>query len=610
MLTRTFLLTWYTAMMTRIDRASLEIQKGFHTSNFKSDHSPVTDVDLISHKILTEDWTQTAIISEESSKRLNEEILTWVDPLDATQEYTEGLRQYVSVMACLTQNGQPEAGIIHFPFLNETWAVIGDEWLERPAMSFQPPETVLVSRSHAGEVMKKIKGFPVITAGGSGYKGAEVLKGNALAYVHVTPIKTWDICAVDAVVRAANGTMVEWTTGLPFNYTKIKHTNGLFLSTTFSRTWFRLTETVRAPWAQFMIVMVAWVGIYLYPDETLVAPPKRKKQVISFVKCAFILLTTYIVWGICQERIMSVEYDGQKFTSPAVLVFVNRLVASSVAGHFVRKQTTPLFKLSIPSAANVISSLCQYAAASYTVYPIVIIFKSLKILPVLLVGRCVFNKRYNYKAYLIAVGIAIGVSLCLFSQYKTMANIEASGFGFILLIGYVFANAFTSQWQSYLFKEYKTPPLEMMYGENTCSVIFTGVLVFISGQFDASINFAMEHPVFLVHVAGLCIPAVIGQWFIYKTIEMHGAAAFSMIMTSRQAFSLVVSCLIFGHRFDVVAILGFGIVLGMLFLKSRISIEYKSKYVELPQKDPETGIDAEAYDYELDDYELESDHKD
>jgi inositol monophosphatase 3 len=32
-----------------------------------------------------------------------------------------------------------------------------------------------------------------------------VLKGEANAYVHVTKIKSWDVCAADAVVHAAGG---------------------------------------------------------------------------------------------------------------------------------------------------------------------------------------------------------------------------------------------------------------------------------------------------------------------------------------------------------------------------------------------------------------------
>jgi adenosine 3'-phospho 5'-phosphosulfate transporter B2 len=150
----------------------------------------------------------------------------------------------------------------------------------------------------------------------------------------------------------------------------------------------------------------------------------------------------------------------------------------------------------------------------------------------------------------------------------------------------------------------------MMYGVNTCSVIFTGILIFMTGQLDATINFAIQHPIFLVHLAGLCLPAVIGQWFIFRTIEHHGAAAFAMVMTSRQAFSLIASCVIFGHQFDWIAIVGFVVVIAVLLIKTRVSLVSKSVYQKIPQKDPEKGFGEEGFDIDLDDYDLESDHED
>ena len=39
----------------------------------------------------------------------------------------------------------------------------------------------------------------------AGYKTLEVIEGRADAYVHVTAIKKWDICAGDAILRAVNG---------------------------------------------------------------------------------------------------------------------------------------------------------------------------------------------------------------------------------------------------------------------------------------------------------------------------------------------------------------------------------------------------------------------
>ncbi len=44
-------------------------------------------------------------------------------------------------------------------------------------------------------------------AGGAGYKTLRVLNGTAKMYLHKTAVKKWDLCAGDAIIRAANGRM-------------------------------------------------------------------------------------------------------------------------------------------------------------------------------------------------------------------------------------------------------------------------------------------------------------------------------------------------------------------------------------------------------------------
>lgn len=158
----------------------------------------------------------------------SDDVTVWVDPLDATQEYTEGkedksLLKFVTVMVCIAVKGYPIAGIIHEPFNGDSgvthWA-----WVEHGvsgSLDGDPPKvdgskdlTLIYSRSHPGEVSKIAKGalgedynLHEVIAGGSGYKSMEVAKGNANLYLHVTAIKKWDICAGNAILNALHGKM-------------------------------------------------------------------------------------------------------------------------------------------------------------------------------------------------------------------------------------------------------------------------------------------------------------------------------------------------------------------------------------------------------------------
>jgi inositol monophosphatase 3 len=151
------------------------------------------------------------------------DVMVWIDPLDATQEYQEqdeSLLKYVTTMMCVALSGKPIIGIIHVPFENKTywgWAGKGVSLtvkeIERSKIIENRSDTIaIVSRSHSGPVDQFLKttlgqDIQIVHAGGAGYKSLEVMKGNADAYIHRTLIKKWDICAPNALLDAFGGKM-------------------------------------------------------------------------------------------------------------------------------------------------------------------------------------------------------------------------------------------------------------------------------------------------------------------------------------------------------------------------------------------------------------------
>ncbi|XP_018427835.1 PREDICTED: inositol monophosphatase 3 [Nanorana parkeri] len=150
-----------------------------------------------------------------------ESITVWIDPLDATHEYTENLVNYVTTMVCVAVDGKPVIGVIHKPFTHYTaWAMVegGSNVKRRESYNKKSP-SIIVSRSHSGKVKEvTLQTFgnqtKIISAGGSGYKVLSLLDvtGNekqetADVYIHVTYIKKWDICAGNAILNALGGQM-------------------------------------------------------------------------------------------------------------------------------------------------------------------------------------------------------------------------------------------------------------------------------------------------------------------------------------------------------------------------------------------------------------------
>jgi len=195
------------------------IKKAFPDLNIISEEHDETEVDLanipdLSHKVNAE---VTDHVKVEGSVPLDD-VAVWIDPLDATQEYTEKLLNFVTTMVCVAVAGKPVLGVIHKPFSDETaWAWAGDVNVVSPSLkvgkegsSDLTTARIIVSRSHAGEVNSTARsalgaGIKVTPAGGAGFKTWEVVVGNQDAYVHTTRIKKWDICAGDAILRAVGG---------------------------------------------------------------------------------------------------------------------------------------------------------------------------------------------------------------------------------------------------------------------------------------------------------------------------------------------------------------------------------------------------------------------
>lgn len=136
---------------------------------------------------------------------------------------------------------------------------------------------------------------------------------------------------------------------------------------------------------------------------------------------------------------------------------------------------------------------------------------------------------------------------------------------------YLFCDSFTSQWQARVYKQFNIDPYQMMLGVNIWSMAMTAVTLVQSGDFFTWVAFIMTDSAAFLHMTVLSITSAIGQLFIFYTIKELGPVIFAIIMTTRQIFSLFISCLIFSHPltdwawFSSLAV--FGIVFHRIYRK-------------------------------------------
>lgn len=220
---------------------------------YKAPDEPVTEADRSANQHIVSriaaHYPDDGILSEESKddlSRLEKDRVWIVDPLDGTKEFIARNGEF-SIMIGLAYRGRPVMGVVHQPSSGLLYSgIVGQgatlleegETIELSVSSrTNTREMVLVSsRSHRKQIVDDIRRKLRITSenvtGSVGLKVGQIARQIADIYIHPSPgCKEWDLCAPEAIVTAAGGTMTDcWGNKLTYNKRDVRAHNGLVVS--------------------------------------------------------------------------------------------------------------------------------------------------------------------------------------------------------------------------------------------------------------------------------------------------------------------------------------------------------------------------------------------
>lgn len=301
--------------------------------------------------------------------------------------------------------------------------------------------------------------------------------------------------------------------------------------------------------------------------------------------CAFGLQSSYLLWGVMQERIMTRDYNGAMFEDSQFLVFCNRFTTVFIViplyflplGILVNplhpQHRAPFFEYSFASFSNILSSWCQYEALKYVSFPTQVLSKACKVIPVMVMGWFIQKRSYSATEYATALVICIGLNMFMLGHpnkhsLRVDDSVHLDSFsGILLIITYLALDSFTTNWQDRLFQKYSISPVQVMAGVNFWSVLLTLIPLLQRGTLFTSVNFGLQHPAFFGDVTLSALCSAVGQLFIFMTIANFGPATFVLIMTLRMGLSILLSCILFSHPLSIVEISGILLVFFALFLR-------------------------------------------
>jgi len=221
---------------------------------------PFTKADVESQQLimalLNKQWPELAVVGEEDCQipptddtpQLNRvdlskvpeeyrnisinDLCVFIDPLDATKEYTVGNLDAVMSLVGIGYKGEAVAGVMFQPFVGgqhgngrTIWGLkgmgaFGFEYKNRNDGRF----VVATTRTHGSEQVEKAiattNPSEVIRVGGAGHKALLVMEGVVDIYIFASAgTKKWDTCAPEAIVRSIGGTLTD-IHGKSFSYFK------------------------------------------------------------------------------------------------------------------------------------------------------------------------------------------------------------------------------------------------------------------------------------------------------------------------------------------------------------------------------------------------------
>jgi len=235
---------------TTAGNAIIEIYHQNYETSTKHDDSPITEADLKSNEVMKSILSRTShqILSEEDKddkKRLSEDTIWIVDPLDGTSDFIDKTGEF-TVMIALVKNKIPVIGVIGWPTSNTIFAAqkgegafrySKDEWKKISVTEISDLSNcrAVGSRHHLSDKEKMFiekLGIKNFTSIGSSLKVGKISSGEAEAYVTTTnKMKEWDSAASHCIVSEAGGKMTDMLGNeIKYNNEIVNHQNGILVT--------------------------------------------------------------------------------------------------------------------------------------------------------------------------------------------------------------------------------------------------------------------------------------------------------------------------------------------------------------------------------------------
>jgi len=220
-----------------------------------------------------------------------------------------------------------------------------------------------------------------------------------------------------------------------------------------------------------------------------------------------------------------------------------------------------------------------FAALSHISYPTMVLGKSCKLVPVMIMNVLLYRRRFAPHKYFVVSLVTAGITMFMYfgdSAHGKGASSNASSslWGLALLIINLAIDGAINSTQDEIFARHRVTGQQMMFWINAFSTIVTTVLLFLPlpyipvlhpstdrlPEIYSTLQYIRTHPSVKVPLGQFALTGSLGQLFIFETLQHFGSLTLVTVTLTRKLFTMILSVVVYNHTLTQGQWYGAGVV--------------------------------------------------
>lgn len=188
-----------------------------------------------------------------------------------------------------------------------------------------------------------------------------------------------------------------------------------------------------------------------------------------------------------------------------------------------------------------------FAALSYISYPAMVLGKSCKLVPVMIMNVLLYRRRFAPHKYLVVFMVTTGITFFMYfggddkKGKRTVSNDQKTPYANLIGITYLLINlaldGAINSTQDEIFSRYKVSGQQMMFWINLFCTLITSILSILplpyipvihpsidgKSELMGALTFVRNHPSIITPLAQFAFTGALGQLFIFETLQHFGS---------------------------------------------------------------------------------------